>query len=87
MANGKEVSDRLRKGRSGGIPWIVILDPEGNELATSDGPQGNIGCPVKPDEVGHFMTMVEKSNKTYSPSEVQQLASALEIFAKKFRRN
>ena len=60
-ANGEVVAERLRKGRDGGIPWILITDAQGNELITSDGPAGNVGCPVRPREVEWFMTMLRKT--------------------------
>ena len=36
MQHGAEVAKRLRKSRTnGGIPWMVILDAEGEELISS----------------------------------------------------
>nr|UXE45585.1 thiol:disulfide interchange protein DsbD [uncultured bacterium] len=58
MTGGKELDARFRKGASGGIPWIAFLDAKGNVLATSDGPDGNIGYPAKPDEIAHFANML-----------------------------
>ena len=40
--NGAAVAARLRKGESGGIPWMVILDAKGAPKVTSDGPKGNV---------------------------------------------
>ena len=33
-------------GLNAGIPWMVILDTDGKELISSDGPKGNIGYPA-----------------------------------------
>ena len=55
MTEGKELAAELRKGQGGGIPWMVILDGEGQPLVTSDGPKGNVGCPARPHEVEFFM--------------------------------
>ncbi len=85
MENGSEVADQLRKGRGGGIPWMVILDPAGNELISADGPDGNIGCPVGPAEIDYFLTMIER---TSPPSDVETSAairSSLEEFAKSYQ--
>ena len=63
MIKGKEVVAKLRKGKSGGIPWMVILDKNGKELITSDGPDGNVGCPVKPKERKWFTHMIKLPQK------------------------
>jgi len=84
MERGATVADRLRKDRDGGIPWIVILNAEGEELITSDGPDGNIGCPVKPAEIDHFMTMIEKTSGP-SAKELGRLRSVLEEHAAPFQ--
>ena len=85
--NGREVSKQLRKDRGGGIPWITILDSTGEEIVTSDGPGGNVGCPVKPDEIAHFKTMISSSAKELSTQEVDQLIASLDEFAQQYRRN
>jgi thioredoxin-related protein len=43
MTNGEQVAARLSPKKSGGVPWMVILDAMGKELASSHGPDGNIG--------------------------------------------
>ena len=60
MFNGQSVAKRLRKSRAGGIPWMVILDAEGKELISSDGPQGNCGYPLEPHEIAHFLSMLRQ---------------------------
>ena len=62
MENGTEVAKRLRKSRTGGIPWMVILDANGKELVSSDGPQGNCGYPFRPHEVDHFLHMLRSTS-------------------------
>ena len=66
---------------------MVILDAEGNELITSDGPRGNIGCPIMPHEIEYFMTMIEKTNERYSEDHLNRIAIALEANAKRYRPN
>ena len=85
MEHGSEVADQLRNGRQGGIPWMVILDADGNELINSDGPNGNIGCPIQPAEIDYFMTMLETTAR-HSDSEIRAaIRAALEDFAASYR--
>lgn len=54
MAGGKDVAARLRGGTGGGIPWMAFYDGSGKEIIDSDGPNGNVGYPVKDEEIAHF---------------------------------
>jgi hypothetical protein len=56
---GKEVVARIRS-EEGGIPWMVILDAQGQPLITSTGPLGNIGHPVIPQEIAHWEKMLAR---------------------------
>ena len=58
MTNGEQVAARLAPGESGGVPWMVILDASGKQVASSHGPDGNIGYPFQPNEIAHFITML-----------------------------
>ncbi len=79
---GAAVIETLRTGhQGGGIPWLVVLDAAGKELVTSDGPKGNIGCPVQPDEIAWFRTMLEHSKKRLTTAELDTLQKANEAFA------
>jgi thioredoxin-related protein len=57
-------------GDTGGIPYWVILDKNGNVLADSRMPDAtkpgsagsNIGCPVKKEEVDYFMGLLKKTS-------------------------
>jgi hypothetical protein len=81
MENGAAVAKRLRGNRGGGIPWITILDKTGDELITSDGPSGNIGCPVTEDERSYFIVMLETSVQRSSAERIQALSKSLEAYA------
>ncbi len=83
MDNGKEVSKRLMKDRSGGLPWLVIFDANGSELVTSVGPDGNIGCPAKPNEIEYFVSMIENTCSDATKEKLGTLTQALEDYAKK----
>ena len=82
MPNGSEVAARLRKERKGGIPWMVILDAQGKELVTSDGPKGNVGCPVRDHERAFFMVMLAKTRQHSSDEDLAAIKKALDAFAK-----
>ena len=81
MELGDEVAKKLRGTRTGGIPWIVILDGDGAELISSDGPNGNIGCPITKDECAHFVTMITKTIQHAPAERVSDIQVALEAFA------
>lgn len=66
MTGGEDLAEELRGGADGGIPWIVILDGDGQPKITSDGPQGNIGCPAEPHEIDHFLAMLDATRQHMS---------------------
>ncbi len=69
-AHGAEVMKRIRGERTGGIPWVVILDAEGKELGTSESPDGeNYGFPSEPAEIGLFMKLLKSTAPRLSDDE------------------
>ena len=84
MEQGAETGKKLRGDRSGGIPWITILDGDGTELVTSDGPNGNIGCPITEPERAYFVTMIEKTAQHASPDRFTDIAKALDQHAEDY---
>lgn len=64
MEGGQVMFDQMKGGRSGGMPWMVILDGDAKEMITSVGPEGNVGCPVQPAEIDHFVTMIQSSSSS-----------------------
>lgn len=80
MTGGKDMIAAERKlagVEGGGIPWFVLLDSEGKQLANSNAHSGNIGFPVKDEEVAHFIAMLEKACKTLTPSDIAALRADL----------
>ena len=80
MTHGKELAKELRDGLGGGIPWSVFLAKDGSQLITGDaqGPgKGNIGFPVQPQEVDHFMVMLEKVQNRMTDADLATIKSAL----------
>lgn len=82
MLHGQEVVKQLRKSDEGGIPWIAILDGQGNTLITSDGPDGNVGYPYEPAEIDHFLMMLKKTATRLSSDQLGQIETALRQAAK-----
>ncbi len=82
MANGEAVFDELKNERSGGMPWMTILDSEGEELITSVGPKGNIGCPVESFEIEHFVDMIRKTSDA-TDEDLEKITEAMNANAKK----
>lgn len=85
MKNAKGVVEQLRKSKDGGIPWFVFLDPHGLALATSDGPDGNVGFPATPEEISHFVSMLKKTVRRIKPEQISQIEKALKEAAAKPR--
>ena len=84
MDGGKDVMDELKKDRQGGMPWIVILDGDGKELISSVGPDGNIGCPVEPNEIAHFVDMIKQSSDA-SEENLAKIREAMDANTKKIK--
>ncbi|MBI5850535.1 MAG: thioredoxin family protein [Planctomycetes bacterium] len=82
MVGGKELEARIRKGRKGGIPWLLIAEPDLTELATSDSEAGNIGYPAKASEIEHFMTMLAATRRNLTDEDVALIRTTLEARAK-----
>ena len=86
MTQGDELAKELNKSRGGGIPWIVILDQDGKERVTSDGPKGNVGCPAQPHEIDHFMTMVDATRQHMSKDDRTILERELRAYGAELTR-
>ena len=76
MAGADVIDKRIRK-KGGGIPWFAILDAEGKVLITSDGPKGNIGYPVKPAEIAHFIRMIKETSRNITSEQISTIEKAL----------
>jgi thiol-disulfide isomerase/thioredoxin len=78
MISGKEVQARFRKGRRDGIPWFAFLDGDGKVLVDSDGPKGNVGYPATPEEIDHFIAMLEKTTQKLAALDLAAIRKSLE---------
>lgn len=72
-----EVMNRIKAGKRSGIPWYAILDSSGKVLATSDGPDGNIGFPGAPASIDHFVAMFKSTMQRISEQELAALREGL----------
>ena len=73
-----EVMNEIKQGYRGGIPWVAILDSDAQVLATSDGPDGNIGFPSEQQGIDHFIEMIETTMQRMTETEVAALRTDLE---------
>lgn len=78
MQGGKDCEARIRKGRKGGIPWILIAEHDLTELATSDGPKGNTGYPAKDHEIEHFIGMLTATRRQLTDEDLALIRRTLE---------
>ncbi len=51
--------ERLSAGKGGGVPWYAVLDQNGDVIATSNKDGDNTGYPMNPDEIRHFISVVD----------------------------
>jgi hypothetical protein len=76
MAGAKAIDKRISK-KGHGMPWFAILNAEGKVLIASDGPQGNIGYPVKPAEIAHFIRMINKTSRNITSGQISAIEKSL----------
>ncbi|WP_435005085.1 DUF255 domain-containing protein [Tundrisphaera lichenicola] len=86
MTGADEILAKYNDGQSGGIPWFVFTDAKGKAIVTSDGPKGNVGYPVTPEEIGHFTAMLRKAARKLTPSQIDEIESALKAAARKIEQ-
>lgn len=80
MTGGGDMAKELRAkagAKDGGIPWFVLQGADDAILATSDAKDGNIGFPVKDEEIAHFVGMLEKARKNLTAADLETLRASL----------
>jgi hypothetical protein len=82
MKNGKALNERFAGGTGRGLPWFVVTDAAQKPLATSDGPDGNIGCPVTPEEAEVFFEILVKTRSRLTDADLAVLRAEHAAFAK-----
>src|SRR5436309_1488824 len=79
---GLEEMDKLG-GRDAGLPLFAVLDPAGKTIMTSvrpvaGNPKGaNTGFPAEPEEIDHFLTMMQKGAPKVTPAQVADMKAYL----------
>ena len=86
MTHGKDLMAQVRPKADGGIPWFAVLDAKGKPVGTSDGPQGNIGYPFKPEEIDHFMALITKEGRRIDASQRDRLKQSLQESAEQIEK-
>jgi thiol-disulfide isomerase/thioredoxin len=77
MTGGKEIKRRFPGSEKAGIPWFVVLDPDGKILVDSSFQGSNIGFPATEQEIAAFGEFLKKGTKTFSETEIQKLLDTL----------
>ena len=49
---------------------------QGQRARDSDGPKGNIGFPAEPEEIAHFVTMLNKVKQSLTTDDIAFLAKS-----------
>jgi hypothetical protein len=74
---GAELHRKYPKAQKEGVPWFVIHDAEKTELADSNGPKGNIGCPNTDEEIEVFMGILKKVRSALTDDDLALLRKSL----------
>jgi len=74
---GRELHQKYPKAQGKGVPWFVIHDGDGAELADSNGPDGNIGCPNTDPEIDVFLKILKKVCTTLKDEDLATLKKSL----------
>ncbi len=77
MTGAKAIEAKYRAPQSEGLPFFVLLDSQAKKLADSVAKEGNVGCPVEPAEIAHFMKVVRAHGPGLTPEELAVLEKGL----------
>ena len=74
---GKAIFEAYTRGKSTGIPWFVFLAADGSTLATSDGPDGNVGFPSTDGEIAAFTSALKTADPTFTKDDIAAISKSL----------
>jgi hypothetical protein len=77
FANAGPLLEKMKPAESG-VPWWAIYDAELTRLATSDGPDGNIGFPSSDVGIAHFEQMFRSTAKSLGDGDIRKLVADLQ---------
>lgn len=75
--NGIEVLKRVNRERHFGIPFVAIMNPDGEILIDGEGPLGNIGFPTEFESIQHLRKMISETGQQITDSELDTLITSL----------
>jgi len=78
MTHGTEVINQIRVAGRGPIPWIAVLEANGDLLATGDGPNGNIGYPSTDQDRDHFQNMLRQTRQRLTDEDISSIMKGLD---------
>ena len=76
-SGGKAIFEAYTRGNSTGIPWFVFLAADGSTLATSDGPDGNVGFPSTDGEIAAFTSALKTADPTFTKDDIAAISKSL----------
>ena len=77
MKGGTELLAELRGGAQGGIPWFVVMEPDGTPVVDADDlTGGNLGCPHTEAEVETFGKLLAKAAQRITEAEIATVVAA-----------
>lgn len=77
MTGGKELLAKIAGTDKAGLPWFAFMGGDGKVIASSMGPDGNIGFPAADAEIAHFESMLKKVHKSMCDGDIQELGESL----------
>lgn len=77
MPHVSAVIEGIRAEAQGPVPWMAILAADGEVLATSDGPDGNIGYPLTKQSKDHFQRMLSTTSQRLTADELSVIIDGL----------
>ena len=79
FTGASEIMSNLREGAEGGIPWMAILDADGEKLATSNHFESgqNIGFPSSAQGREHFTKMLLDTRQTMTDEQLNEMIAGL----------
>jgi hypothetical protein len=72
-----ELHEKYPKAQKQGIPWFVLHDSAGAQVADSNGPRGNIGCPNTDEEIEVFLGILKRVCSRLTAQELATLQVSL----------
>jgi thiol:disulfide interchange protein len=77
MPGGPELAELYGRTDEDGLPFWVVLDATGKKLADSRSEKGNVGFPVEPHEIEHFLNALKQYGAKLTPPQLATVEKAL----------